>query len=68
MSKLQISVTRKALNLDNKVEGINLSDGGKGGCVVAEDIRFGHTKIMNILKREREIHDNFENNVLSSKT
>jgi hypothetical protein len=27
-----------------------------------------NTKIMNILKREREIHDNFENNVLSSKT
>jgi len=45
------------LNLNNKVKGVNFSDGGKSGCVVAEDIHFGHTKIMNILKRKREIHE-----------
>jgi len=57
MSKLQKSVTKKALNLNNKVKGVNFSDSGKSGCVVAEDIHFGHTKIMNILKRKREIHE-----------
>jgi hypothetical protein len=36
------SVTRKALNLDDKVKAINLCDGGKSCWAVAEEIRFGN--------------------------
>ena len=58
MSKSSTSVTMKAMKLDHNVTAIDLCDGGKS---------YGHTQIMNILKRKREILDDFENNVPSSR-
>jgi hypothetical protein len=46
------------MKLDHNVTAIDLCDGGKS---------YGHTQIMNILKRKREILDDFENNVPSSR-
>jgi kinesin family protein 6/9 len=44
---------------------MNLCDGGKSCQVVVEEMGDGRTQIMNILKRKREILDDFENNVPS---
>jgi hypothetical protein len=60
MSKSSTSVNRKALKLDNKVKAINHCDVGKSCQSV------GRTQIMNILKRKREVLDDFENNASSS--
>ena len=57
----------KAMKLDNKMKAINLCDGGKSCRVVVEEMGDGHTQIMSILKRKREILDDFENNVPSSR-
>ena len=65
MSKSSTSVNRKALKLD-KVKAINHCDVGKSCRAVDEEMGVGRTQIMNILKRKREILDNFENNVSSS--
>jgi hypothetical protein len=54
---MSTSVTRKTLNLDDKVKAINLCDGGKSCRAVAEEMGVGHTQIMNILKRKSEILD-----------
>ena len=67
MSKSSTSVAMKAMKLDHKVTAINLCYGGKSSRVVAEEMGDGHTQIINILKRKREIHDNFENNFPSSR-
>jgi hypothetical protein len=61
MSKSSTSVNRKALKLD-KVKAINHCDVGENCRTVGEEMAVGRTKIMNILKREREILDDFENN------
>jgi len=66
MSKSSTSVTKKALKLDDKVKEINLCDGGKSCWAVAKEMGLGHTLIMNILKRKREILGDFENNGSSS--
>ena len=66
MSKSSTSVNRKALKLDNKVKAINHCDVGKSCRVVGEKMGVGRTQIMNILKRKREILDDFENNASSS--
>jgi hypothetical protein len=66
MSKSSTSVNRKALKLDNKVKAINHCDVGKSCRVVGEEMGLGCTQIMNILKRKREILDDFENNASSS--
>jgi kinesin family protein 6/9 len=55
------------LKLNDKVIAINLCDGGKSCQAMAEEMGVGHTQIMNILKRKREILDDFENNVPSSR-
>ena len=55
------------MKIDNKVKAINLYDGGKSCRSVAEEMGDGHTQIMNILKRKREILDDFENNIPSSR-
>ena len=54
---MSTSVTRKTLNLDDKVKAINLCDGGKSCRAVAEEMGVGRTQIMNILKRKSEILD-----------
>jgi hypothetical protein len=64
MSKSSISINRKALKLDNKVKAINHCDVGKSCRAVGEEMCVGRTQIMNILKRKREILDDFENVVL----
>ena len=64
---MSTSVTRKALNLDDKVKVINLCDGGKSCRAVAEEMGVGRTQIMNILKRKSEILDDFKNNMPSSR-
>ena len=46
---------------------MNLCDGGKSFRVVVEEMGDGRTQIMSILKRNREILDDFENNVPSSR-
>ena len=66
MSKSSTSVNRKALKLDNKVKAINHCDVGKKFRAVGEEMDVGRTQIMNILKRKREIPDDFENNASSS--
>ena len=66
MSKSSASVNRKALKLDNRVKAINHCDVGKSCRAVGEEIGVGRTQIMNILKRKREILDDFENNASSS--
>lgn len=62
----QISVTRIALNLDNKDKGINLCDDGKRCSVVAKEMGFDSTQIMDILKRKHILH-HFDNDVLSNR-
>jgi hypothetical protein len=52
------------LKLDNKVKAINHCDVGKSCRAVGEEMCVGRTQIMNILKRKREILDDFENVVL----
>ena len=66
MSKSSISINRKALKLDNKVKAINHCDVGKSCRAVGEEMCVGRTQIMNILKRKREILDDFENNASRS--
>jgi hypothetical protein len=66
MSKSSTSVNRKALKLDNKVKVIIHCDVGKSCRAVGEEMGVGRTQIMNILKRKREILDDFENNASSS--
>jgi hypothetical protein len=66
MSKSSTSVNRKALKLDNKVKAINHCDVEKSCQAVGEKMGIGRTQIMNILKRKREILDDFENNASSS--
>ena len=44
---------------------MNLCDGGKNCRVVVKEMGDGRTQKMNILKRKREIVDDFENNVPS---
>ena len=66
MSKSSTYVNRKALKLENKVKAINHCDAGKSCRAVGEEMGVGCTQIMNILKRKREILDNFENNASSS--
>ena len=66
MSKSSTSINRKALKLDNKVKAINHCDVGKSCRTVGEEMGVGRTQIMNILKRKREILDDFENNASSS--
>ena len=66
MSKSSTSVNRKALKLDNKVKAINHCDVGKSCQAVGEEIGVGRTQIMNIIKRKREILDDFDNNASSS--
>ena len=68
MSKSSTSVNRKALKLDNKVKAINHCDVGKSCRIVGEEMGVGRTQIMNILKRKREILDDFENNTSSSRS
>ena len=52
------------MKLDNKVKAINHCAIGKSGRAVGEEMGVGRTQIiMNILKRKREILDDFENNV-----
>ena len=51
------------MKLDNKVKkAINHCDIGKSCQAVGEEMGVGRTQIMNILKRKREILDDFENN------
>jgi hypothetical protein len=57
---MSTSVTRKALNLDDKVKAINMCDGGKSCRAMAEEMGVGRTQIMNILKRKSEILDDFK--------
>jgi kinesin family protein 6/9 len=64
---MSTSVTRKTLNLDDKVKAINLCDGGKIYRAVAEEMGVGRTQIMNILKRKSEILDDFKNNMPGSR-
>ena len=52
------------MKLDNKVKAINHCDVGKSCRAVGEEMCVGRTQIMNILKRKREILDDFENVVL----
>ena len=52
------------MKLDNKVKAINHCDVGKSCRAVSEEMCVGRTQIMNILKRKREILDDFENVVL----
>jgi kinesin family protein 6/9 len=49
------------------VKVINICDGGERFWAVAEEMGYGRTHIMNILKRKREILDDFENNAPSSR-
>jgi len=60
---MSTSVTRKTLNLDDKVKAINLCDGGKSCRAVAEEMGVGRTQIMNILKRKSEILDDFKKTI-----
>jgi transposase len=60
---MSTSVTRKALNLDDKVKAINLCDGGKSCRAVAKEMCVGRTHIVNILKRKSEILDDLKNNI-----
>ena len=64
---MSTSVTRKALNLDDKVKAINLCDGGKSCRAVAKEMDVGRTHIMNILKRKSEILDDLKNNISGSR-
>jgi hypothetical protein len=60
------AINRKALKLDNKVKAINHCDVGKSCRAVGEEMGVGRTQIMNILKRKRDILDDFENNASRS--
>jgi hypothetical protein len=64
---MSTSVTRKTLNLDDKVKAINLCDGGKSCWAVAKEMSVGRTQIMNIIKRKSEILDYFKNNMPGSR-
>jgi transposase len=64
---MSTSVTRKTLNLDDKVKAINLCDGVKSCRAVAEEMGVGRTQIMNIIKRKSEIPDDFNNNMPGSR-
>ena len=66
MSKSSTYVNRKALKLDNKVKAINHCDAGKSCRAVGEEMGVGRTQIINILKRKRDILDDFENNASRS--
>ncbi|XP_053406646.1 tigger transposable element-derived protein 4-like [Mercenaria mercenaria] len=54
---------RNFLTLEKRVEVIRLSESGKSGRAIAEQVGVGRTQIHGILKRKREIMDEFENNV-----
>ena len=64
MSKSSTSVNRKALKFDNKVKAINHCDVGKSCRAVGEEMGVGRTQIMNILRRKRDILDDFENKTM----
>ena len=53
---------RNTLCLKEKVEAIKLVESGKSCRSVANDLVVGRTQIMFIIKRKREIMDDFENN------
>ena len=50
---MSTSVTRKTLNLDDKVKVINLCDSGKSCRAVAEEMGVGRTQIMNNYKKKK---------------
>ena len=67
MTIMSTFVTRKTLNLDDKVKAINMCYGGKSCRAVAEEMGVGRTQIMNILKGKSEILDDFKNNMPGSR-
>ncbi|KAH3870905.1 hypothetical protein DPMN_034097 [Dreissena polymorpha] len=56
---------RKFLTLDERVKVISMLKKGHSCRRVASDLGVGKTQIQNILKRKREILDEFEGNVNS---
>ena len=68
MSKSSTSVTMKAMKLEDKVKATNLCDGGKSCRSVAKEMGDGHTQSDNEhSQNKREILDDFENKVPSSR-
>ena len=53
---------RKCLTLEERVKCIKLLDSGKSSRVVAAELGVGRTQIQGILKRKREILDDYEGN------
>ena len=62
MSKPQ----RKCLTLDERVKCLKLLEAGKSSRIVANELGVGKTQVQNVLKRKREIMDEFESSGNSS--
>lgn len=59
MSKPQ---KRKCLTLEERVKCIKLLESGKSSRAVANEIGVGRTQVQNVLKRKRDIMNEFESN------
>ncbi|XP_053390017.1 tigger transposable element-derived protein 4-like [Mercenaria mercenaria] len=53
---------RKCLTLEDRVKCLKLLELGKSSCVVAAKIGVGRMQVQNVLKRKREIMEEYESN------
>lgn len=53
---------RKCLTLEERVKCLKLLESGKSSRVVASELGVGRSQVQNVLKRKREIIDEFEGN------
>lgn len=55
-------VKRKCMTLEERVKCLKLLESGKSSRVVANEFGVGRTQVQNVLKRKREIMDEYESN------
>lgn len=53
---------RNVLSLDDKIRAVKLHDGGKSCNKIAKELGCGATQIKRLMKRKRDIMDEYENN------
>ncbi|XP_052275560.1 tigger transposable element-derived protein 4-like [Dreissena polymorpha] len=57
-----MSSKRKFLTLEERVKCLKLFESGKSSRVIASELHVGRTQVLNVLKRKREIMEEFESN------
>ena len=57
-----MTTKRKFLTLDDRIQVIRMLESGLSSRVVAQKMEVGKTQILGIMKRKREIEDDFEQN------